>query len=102
MKEAIKQISLLILALSLNLVWANSSFNDIAFFQIHLSACSEYSDSSDLLEYSHSICCEDDVFMDNAKVKSDIFNIRNDIVSVLIVNFQNDYLNNVWQPPKFS
>jgi hypothetical protein len=101
MKKAIKQISFLILALSLNLVWANSSFNDIASFQNHISTCNECSDSSDPFECFHSICCEDDVFMNDSKVKSGIFNVMNDKVSVLNDNFRNGYVNNIWQPPKF-
>jgi len=101
MKKAIKQISFLILALSLNLVWASSSFNDIAFSQNHISTCNECSDSSDPFECFHSICCEDDVFMNDSKVKSNIFNVMNDKVSVLNDNFRNGYLNNIWQPPKF-
>jgi hypothetical protein len=102
MKKAIKQISLLILTLSLNLVWANSSFDDIAYFQNHISTCSQCSDSSDPFECFHSICCEDDVLMNDSKVKSNIFNLVNDNVLVLNDNFRNDYLNNIWQPPKFS
>jgi hypothetical protein len=90
------------LALSLNLVWADSSFEDIVFFQNHVSNCSQSSDSADPFEYFHSICCEDDVFMNDPKVKSNIFNVRNDLVPVLKVDILNDYSDNVWQPPKFS
>jgi hypothetical protein len=102
MKKAIKQISFLILALSLNLVWTSNCFDDIAFFQNHISTCSECSDSSDPFEHIHSICCEDDVFMNDSKVKSNIFNVKNDKVPVLNDNFRNDYSNDIWQPPKFS
>jgi hypothetical protein len=100
MKKAIQQISLLILALSLNLVWANSSFDDIASFQNHITACSECSDSSDPFEYFHSICCEDDVFMNDSKVKSNVSDTENDRVPGLNDNFRNGYLNTIWQPPK--
>jgi hypothetical protein len=89
MKKTLKQISFLILALSINLVWANRSFEDIVFFQNHASTWTESSDSTDPFEYFHSICCEDDVFM-----------VRNDLVPALKVDFLNDYLDNIWQPPK--
>jgi hypothetical protein len=102
MRKAMKQISFLILALSLNLVWTVGSFNDIVFFHNQLSICSECPDTSDPLECFHSFCCEDDVFMNDPKVKSKIFNVRNDIVPVLKADFRNDYLDNIWQPPKFS
>jgi hypothetical protein len=102
MKKTVQQISFLIFALSLNLVWANSSLDDIVFFQNHASTCIECSDSSDTIKYSHSICCEDDVFMKDPKVKSNIFIVRNDLVPALKVSFLNDNLDNIWQPPKFS
>jgi hypothetical protein len=97
MKEPIKQISLLILALSFNLVWANSSFDEMAFFQNHPGICNECSDTSDPAENIHLSFCEDDVFMNDSKVKSNY-----DLVSFLKVSFSNDFLNKVWQPPKFS
>jgi hypothetical protein len=100
MKRAIKQISLLILALSLNLVWANSSFDDIAFFQNHISIFNECSDSSVPFECFHSICCEDDVFMYDSKVKSNESDTENDRVPGINDNFRNGYLNTIWQPPK--
>jgi hypothetical protein len=99
MKKTLKQISFLILALSINLVWANR-FEDIVFFQNHASTWTESSDSTDPFEYFHSICCEDDVFMNDPKVKSNIFIVRNDLVPALKVDFLNDYLDNIWQPPK--
>jgi hypothetical protein len=102
MKEPIKQISLLILALSLNLVWANSSFDEMAFFQNHPGICNECSDTSDPAEYIHLSFCEDDVFMNDSKVKSNLFSIGYDLVPFLEVSFSNDFLNEVWQPPKFS
>jgi hypothetical protein len=101
MKKAIKQISFLIMVLSLNLVWANSSFDDIAFSKNHINTCSECSDSSDTFEYFSSICCEDDIFMNDSKVKSNIFDVRNDKFPFINDNFRNEYLNIVWQPPKF-
>jgi hypothetical protein len=101
MKKAIKQISFLIFALSLNLVWASSSFDEVAFFQNHLSICSECSDSSDTFECFHTFCCEDDVFMTDSKIKSNLFDAMNDEVPGLTGISQNDYSNNIWQPPKF-
>ena len=100
MKKAIQQISLLILALSLTLIWADSSFDDIASFQNYITASSECSDSSDTFEYFSSVCCEDDVFMYDSKVKSNVSGTENDIVPGLNDNFRNGYLNTVWQPPK--
>lgn len=102
MKKAIKQISFLILALSLNLVWAGSSFDDVAFFQNHISICSECSDSSGTFECFHSFCCEDDVFMTDSMIKSNLFDAMNYKVQGLNDNFRNDFSNNIWQPPKSS
>jgi len=101
MKKTVQKISFLILAFSLNLVWASISFNDSSFSQNYLSICSECSDSSDTFECFHSFCCEDDVFMTDLKIKSNLFDAMNDKVPGLNDNFRNDYSNNIWQPPKF-
>jgi hypothetical protein len=102
MKEAVKQISLLILALSFNLVWADSNFSEMAFFQNHTVICNECSDTSNPVENFHLSSCEDYVFINNLKIKSNLFSISIDLVPFIKVSFRNDYLSNVWQPPKFS
>jgi hypothetical protein len=102
MKEAAKQISLLILALSFNLVWADSNFGKIAFFQNHPVICNEYSDTSNPVENFNLSSCEDDVFMNNLKVKANLFSISHDLVSFLKVSFRSDYLSNIWQPPNLA
>jgi hypothetical protein len=100
MKKTVQQISFLILALSLNLVWASISFDDSSFSQNHISICNECSDLSDPCEYFHSICCEDDSFMPDSKIKSNIFKVRRDKGPFPDFNFRNSYVNDVWQPPK--
>jgi hypothetical protein len=100
--KAIKQITVMLLALCLNLVWANSIFDDIVFFQHQISNCSECPDTSDPGNYSHSISCEDDVFIHDSLVKSNIFGVTTENAPVLTDNFRNLYLNNIWQPPKIS
>ena len=102
MGKAIKQISVLILVLSLYVVWVNSSFIGIAFFNNYLCISGECQDSSDTFECFHSFCCEDDVFMTDLKIKSNLFDAMNDKVPGLNDNFRNNYSNNIWQPPKFS
>jgi hypothetical protein len=102
MGKAIKQISILTLVLSLNLVWVNSSFADIAFFNNQLCISGECQDSSDFLEYCHTFCSEDDVSMCYSKVQSNIFTTEKEKVPAFTGNFDNNYLNNIWQPPKLS
>jgi len=102
MGKAAKQISHLILILSLNLVWTVSVFSDSYFSGNQLIICSECSDLSEPLEYIDSICCEDDFSMNDLKVRSNIYYVSSEMVSILKCNFLNGYLNKVWQPPKFS
>jgi hypothetical protein len=102
MNELIKHAFLLILVVSLNLVWINSSFDDNVDFGIHATVPAESSDASGTSEYLHSFYCEDDIFITNSKVKTDPIYLRNDLVPVYKVSTLNEYQNNVWQPPKFS
>jgi hypothetical protein len=102
MGKVIKQISVLTLALSLNLGWVNSSFTEIAFFKNFICKTGECQDSSDFFEYFNAFCIEDDVFMYDSKVQSNIFTTEKEKVSVFTGNFDDSYLNNIWQPPKFS
>jgi hypothetical protein len=91
----------MIFALMLNLVWANSRFDEVAFFQNIISACSDCQDTSDPFDYLHSICCEDDVYSNDSIVKSKRVDVMNDNLHPLKDNFQNEYLSKIWQPPKF-
>ena len=100
MEKAIKQISVLTLVLSLNLGWINSSFADNAFFKKYLCESGECQDFSDFFEYSHTFCIEDDVFMYTSKVQSNIFTTENEKVPIFTGNFDYNYLNDIWQPPK--
>ena len=102
MGKAIKQIAVLTLVLSLNLVWVNSSFADIAFVKNYLCKSGECQDSSDFFEYFHEFCIEDDVFMYDSKVQSNIFTTEKEKVPFFASNFDDNYLNNIWQPPKLS
>jgi hypothetical protein len=102
MRKAINQIGVLTLVLSLNLVWVNSSFADIDFVKNYSWESGECQNSSDFFEYFHGFCLEDDVFMYDSKVQSNIFTTKKEKVPLLAGNFDDNYLNNIWQPPKLS
>jgi hypothetical protein len=101
MRSTAKQLSFLIFALILNLVWVNSRFDEDAFLQNNICICTGCQDTSDHTVYFDSICCEDDVFMNDTIVKSDSIEINNDKVLLSKVFILKDYLNKIWQPPKF-
>lgn len=101
MNLLVNQASILIFAISLNLVWANSSLIDNVSFGDHINLSGESSDASDTCEYFYSFCCEDDGFMCDSKAKTYIFHQRNDLIQVFEISTLNEYLNSVWQPPKF-
>jgi len=102
MGKAIKQISVLILVLSLYVVWVNSSFIGIAFFNNYICISGECQDSSDFFEYFDAFCSEDDVYMYDSKVQLNIFITEKERARVFTGNFDDNYLNNIWQPPKLS
>ena len=100
LKEKMGKLSQLVLVVSFSLIWAGTNFNDQALFRNHISMCSECSEAADLSENLHLICCEDDLFMHDSVVKSNVFNILDEVVPVLTVNLSNDYFQNFWKPPK--
>jgi hypothetical protein len=101
MSKEIKEISFLIFAIMLNLMWANQSFNDLALLQNQICDFNECQNSSGTLKSNISICCEDDVFLNDYRLKPGIFDEMNDRVHFSNESFRSEYLNQVWQPPKF-
>jgi hypothetical protein len=101
MKSAPKQISFMIFVLIINLIWANSSFDKAAFIQYFSCNCNECQDSSDPSASFPSIYCEDDVCVNHHIVKSNRIEMMNDKVLLSKVIIPEDYLNKIWQPPKF-
>jgi hypothetical protein len=102
MRRTAKQISFLIIAPILILVWLNSRFENSGLSQNNICSCGGCQDTSEPAVYFDSICCEDDVFMNDIIVKSDYDEIMNDKVLLSKVFKINDYLNKIWQPPKLS
>jgi hypothetical protein len=101
MRGTAKQVSFLIFALILNLVWVNSRFDKASCFQNNICLCNDCQDTSDPSVYLDSICCEDDVFLNDSIVKSENIEIINDKVLLSKVFILKDHLNKIWQPPKF-
>jgi hypothetical protein len=101
MRSAIKQISFMIFALMLNLVWANSRLDEVAFFQDIVSVCSDCQDTSDPFDYFHSICCEDDVYTYDSIVKWNRADVMQDKILLFKDFIQKEYISKIWQPPKF-
>jgi hypothetical protein len=101
MSKEIKKISFLIFAITLNLMLANQSFNDPALLQNQICDCNECQNSSGPLKSNISICCDDDVFLNDSRLKPGIFDEMNDRVHFSNESLCNEYLNQVWQPPEF-
>jgi hypothetical protein len=102
MRKALKQISVLTLVLSLYVCWVNSSFAGIAFFNNSLCISGECQDSSDFFENFNAFCSEDDVFKFDSKVQLNIFIQEKRKATLFTVNLDDNYQNNIWQPPKLS
>jgi hypothetical protein len=100
MRSSIAQISFMFFALILNLAWANSRFDEVAFFQHTISSCNDRQDTSDPVDYLHSNCCEDDVYSNDSIIKSSSVDVMNNKVHSLKDIIQNEYLSKIWQPPK--
>jgi hypothetical protein len=91
----------MIFVLILNLIWANSSFDEAEFIQYFSCNCNECQDTSDPTVCLPSIYCEDDVCVNHHILKSSSIEMMNDKVLLLKVIILDDYLNKIWQPPKF-
>lgn len=102
MGKAKKQMSVLTLVLSLYFGWVNCSFVGIAFFNNYLCISDECQDSPDFFKYFDAFCSEDDVIKYDSKFQLNIFSTEKGKATVFTVNFDDNYLNNIWQPPKLS
>jgi hypothetical protein len=102
MKRAIKQIYFLFLAVSLITILADGSSINHTFYPDHTSFSKECSDVSNHHENSCSVCCEDDIFNNHSKIKSNIFFSIIEPIAGLMIIFENDKFTSIWQPPKFS
>jgi hypothetical protein len=102
MKAALMQTHFLFIVLSLSLILADCSFIGNAFTHHLTSTQRECSDISGNIAHSGSVCFEDEVFMNDIKVKPTIFLGCIELVPNLTVNFKSHYITSIWQPPKFS
>jgi hypothetical protein len=102
MRKAIKQLSVLTLVLSLYVFWVNSSFAGIAFFNNCLCISDDCQDSSDFFEYFDTFCSEDDVFKYDSKVQLNTFIQEKGKATLFTASLDDNYQNNIWQPPKLS
>jgi hypothetical protein len=102
MKVALKQTYLLFLVLSLTLVLADCNFIDNAFSHHIINAQRECSDLSDNSDPSILGCFEDEVFINDSRIKSAAHAVCVELVPTINTNFNSPYFSSIWQPPKFS
>jgi hypothetical protein len=101
MRIALKK-SYLFLAFSLTLILADYDFIDNTFSHNHIITLNEYSNTSNHIEHSHSFYFEDDIFMKESIMKSNKFLTSNSLIPILKFYFTNSFIDNIWQPPRFS
>ena len=70
------------------------------FDQHHI--CANCPDISDHFEHSHKHLTDDNVVLNEAKIKTPYICYTIGAVNSLNINFQNSFIAKVWQPPKLS
>jgi len=102
MKIALKQIYLLFLALSLNLILADCNFMGNTLSHQLNNNRQECPDTSGITFHSNSVCFDDELFMNDSKEKSSALCCVVELVPELTINFKSRNTTSIWQPPKLS
>jgi hypothetical protein len=102
MEKLIKYNYLHIAILSLSLIGADYGLINFSVSHHMTNTHCECSDISNNFEHLFSDCFEDDNFLSDSKIKSNKLANHIEIVSTLNDHFKDNYLNCIWQPPKFS
>lgn len=102
MRNTIKQILLLFFIITMTLILADYNFNDNGLSHNQIFEHSKCSDIPDNTDNTHSVCFEDDGFINDIKNQPNTFYSNIDLVSVLNDSFKNSYISCIWQPPKIS
>jgi hypothetical protein len=102
MKIAIKQLFILIFAISITFTIANCGFIDNILRLNNICSNIENSDISNHSEDSHSVNFNDDVLINDSKIKSNKFTCIIDLIAHKNDNFKNNLSPSIWQPPKIA